>query len=167
MRTLVLLLILAASLQSCVSTRNLAERCAEEFPVITDTIVVEHWEVVNFPVLEYDTLILVERIPCPPGLTDTLYLDKEVRVTVPGRTIQVPVLTRDTIFHHTDTALRQAYEDLGQAYADLLAELSAERIVTEGLRRQVKDSRKPSQVWLWAIVVALAILVGVLIRGKW
>lgn len=157
-------------LSSCGSIREarqetFAQKCAEAFPPKIDTVVVEHWEVVNFPVTEYDTVVIAS-VPCPPGLTDTLWVTNEVQVKVPGRVVQVPVVRRDTVFWQTDSALIAAYDDLKEQYAVLLADCLIQDERVKSLEGELRRAKTPGNFWLWLMVAGLFVLVWALIRKK-
>lgn len=149
---------LMAMAAACTSVREarqetFAQKCAEAFPPRIDTLIVEHWEVVNFPVTEYDTVVLAS-VPCPPGLTDTLWVTNEVQVRVPGRTVHIPVVRRDTVFWQTDTALKAAYDDLIEQYETLLADCILQDARVKSLEAELNRTRSGWPRWVWIAIGA-------------
>lgn len=84
--------------------RPLVERCAEAFPSTTDTIATERI-VVDSIVIPGSTLVVVDSVECPPGLSEPLYVKDTVLVRLPAKTIVREVLATDTVILHADAGL--------------------------------------------------------------
>lgn len=154
---------IAALLASCATqkeTRTLAQICAEEFPVKADTVIKENWRVVNFPVPELDTIYL-DSIPCPPGLTDTLYVQVRKEIRIPGKTIRVEIPVSDTTIYRIDSALQKSYRDLEAQYRKAITDLE----VCQARYAEAKE-KKPNRLWLWALILGLVVVIFLLIRKR-
>ena len=160
---IIIVITAALALASCATqkeTRTLAQICAEEFPVKSDTIIQENWRVVNFPVPEMDTIYL-DSIPCPPGLSDTVYFTIRKEVKVPGRTVTVKVPVPDTTIYRIDKALEQAYKDLQEQYRKAITDLE----VCQARYTEAKE-KKPNRLWLWALILGIVAVIVVVVKKR-
>lgn len=163
-----IIIAIGALLSSCASAKRfqqppptLAQICADSFPSKVDTVIQEHWQVVNFPVPELDT-IFIDSVDCPPNLPDAIRVPVKVAVRVPGKTVQVPVLVRDTTLSSTDLALKQAYEDLKAHYKKAINDL--ENCQTD--KKVLKAKKKAPTLWLWMVVIGLISIILIQLLKK-
>ena len=160
---IIIVITAALALASCATqkeTRTLAQICAEEFPVKSDTVVQENWRVVNFPVPELDTLF-VDSIPCPPGLADTVYVPIRKEIRIPGKTVRVEIPVSDTTIYRIDQALEQAYKDLQEQYRKAITDLE----VCQARYTEAKE-KKPNKLWLWALILGIVAVVVIVLKGR-
>lgn len=145
-------LMAALLLQSCISNRKLAQRCADAFPVRDTIIYIDHYlsDTVYIPGFDQlDTLF----VPCPPNEPDTLIKQVIRRVQAPGKIIRVQKIVRDTVKLDIDSAIRAANAELRVKLDELRAQ---NKIATAKLN----ESRRGRGVWFpWLLVGALVALI--------
>lgn len=137
-------LLLITTLQSCLSDKKLAIRCAEKFPITSDTI----FQKGKIQVTRIDTTIFLPNIiknvvayECPKSDTPKIVTIPIETVCPPAMTIEKTITTTDTITIKAENTARL------QVAQDTIAQLT----------KAVEQQTKRKNIWKWIAVGSLVL----------